>query len=114
MADEFKFKIEGQIDAKCSGWEASCAQTITGVEWTLRGNLATAVRSFADKNDERWAEAARMARDGNWWLLNEFVKISEDDAAKRCSDCPPENYPTDKTRCSECPLRRAERAASPA
>lgn len=23
----------------------------------------------------------------------------------KCSDCPPEGYPTDKTRCVSCPLR---------
>ena len=39
-------------------------------------------------------------------------------AAKRelCEDCPPSDYPTDKTRCSECPRRAppqtAERSAS--
>lgn len=25
---------------------------------------------------------------------------------ERCSDCPPEGYPTDKTRCSECPRKK--------
>lgn len=24
-----------------------------------------------------------------------------------CSDCPPRDYPTDKTRCAECPRRIA-------
>lgn len=23
-----------------------------------------------------------------------------------CSDCPPQNYPTDKTRCTPCPRRK--------
>lgn len=26
---------------------------------------------------------------------------------KKCDDCPPIGYPTDKTRCDECPRRRA-------
>jgi RecJ-like exonuclease len=27
--------------------------------------------------------------------------------ARLCSDCPPVGYPTDKTRCSECPAVKA-------
>jgi hypothetical protein len=32
---------------------------------------------------------------------------SEHLSTVHCSDCPPTNYPTDKTRCSECPRRAA-------
>jgi translation initiation factor 2 gamma subunit (eIF-2gamma) len=28
---------------------------------------------------------------------------------ERCSDCPPDGYPTDKTRCGDCPRRKPVR-----
>ena len=31
------------------------------------------------------------------------AKVSD----KLCSDCPPADYPTDKTRCDDCPRRSA-------
>ena len=36
-------------------------------------------------------------------LSLEPAEVSE---TKLCEDCPPDNYPTDATRCSECPRRR--------
>lgn len=31
---------------------------------------------------------------------------------KLCEDCPPADYPTDKTRCESCPRRRIDRTAT--
>lgn len=43
---------------------------------------------------------------GDWLEVDlENAEKYEDEPAKLCSDCPPENYPTDKTRCLSCPRR---------
>lgn len=47
------------------------------------------------KTDEEW-EWYRFAAES---LLHRRI------AAMPCSDCPPVGYPTDRTRCEECPRR---------
>lgn len=37
-------------------------------------------------------------------LTDELVAAAKE-AGETCSDCPPAGYPTDKTRCDECPRR---------
>ena len=37
------------------------------------------------------------------------LALAEACAGKLCSDCPPVWYPTDRTRCAECPRRMGEK-----
>lgn len=39
------------------------------------------------------------------------TKWRERDRYSLCSDCPPMEYPTDKTRCWACPLRTNKKAS---
>ena len=43
-------------------------------------------------------------------LLAALDAKAQKEAGETCSDCPPAEYPTDKTRCDECP-RRAQKEA---
>jgi hypothetical protein len=38
------------------------------------------------------------------------LNTKEPDGPSLCDDCPPVNYPTDKTRCGPCPRRKGETA----
>ena len=59
--------------------------------------------------------------DGTWWVedggdlwpsrpilwrpIQNAAKPADESAIALCSDCPPIGYPTDKTRCAECPRK---------
>lgn len=67
MVESFlTFKLNGQIDAKGSGYEAGIEQTLTGVQWTLRGNLAKAVsrtiQAAVEDERERCAQVAEARK----------------------------------------------------
>lgn len=50
--------------------------------------------------------------DGNSDSWQQEIQQDAQPAMRLCSDCPPVDYPTDKTRCAPCP-RRAQPAAVP-
>jgi hypothetical protein len=53
----------------------------------------------------------QAAKDGTGYVNLPLLDKMERDArqAKLCSDCPPPDYPTDKTRCLPCPRRSLQR-----
>ena len=66
-----------------------------------------------------WLDAADRARRLRPWLrprhgaaMRREVSLNtkEPDGPSLCDDCPPVNYPTDKTRCGPCPRRKGETA----
>jgi len=88
-------------------------EDVSGV--SSEGN-ADALRRFADEiergvNHSSWVwnrriiESIRAAVPDPPVLDEDLVKTIKERFKSTCTDCPPTNYPTDKTRCSECPKR---------
>ena len=57
----------------------------------------------ADDPDETEGRALYRAMADR--LANDQINYARRAVAMLCSDCPPVGYPTDKTRCSDCPRR---------
>jgi hypothetical protein len=85
--------------------EALCAIAVAAVTQKMEPKLANA-RDFVLRNWHHYPDCPEVdARPGAVELAkcNCGLKIA---LMELCSDCPPPNWSTDKTRCAECPHRK--------